>query len=125
MNNKDGEVGRTVKAEAEAAVRLRKPNRSQVRMLMQCPDDLVAPEHPVRVVAALVATLDLSRFCEPIKAREGQAGRDATDPQLLVSVWVYGCIRGIGSGRGLARRGSAEGGGAPRCVGSGRVGGEH
>ena len=113
MNNKDGEVGRTVKAEAEAAVRLRKPNRSQVRMLMQCPDDLVAPEHPVRVVAALVATLDLSRFCEPIKAREGQAGRDATDPQLLVSLWLYGCIRGIGSARELARRCSAEEGSAP------------
>src|ERR1035441_7716206 len=53
---------------------------------------------------ALVETLDLSRFCESIKAREGVAGRDATDPRLLVGVWVYACIRGIGSAQELARR---------------------
>src|SRR3989442_14304922 len=75
MNNKDGEVGRTVKAEAEAAVRLRKPNRSQGRMLMQCPDDPVAPGHPVRGGGAVGAAPDLSRFCQPVKARGGQAGR--------------------------------------------------
>jgi transposase len=70
----------------------------------QCADDLVGPTHPVRTVAAVVATLDLCAFREPIKAREGVAGRDATDPQLLVSLWLYGCIRGIGSARELARR---------------------
>src|SRR5208282_3557352 len=41
---------------------------------------------------------------EPIKAREGLAGRDATDPRLLVALWLYACIRGIGSARELARR---------------------
>ena len=43
-------------------------------------------------------------FCQPIKAREGVAGRDATDPKLLVALWLYACIRGIGSGRELARQ---------------------
>lgn len=52
----------------------------------------------------MVAQLDLSAFHEPIKAREGVAGRDATDPELLVSFWLYACIRGIGSARELARR---------------------
>lgn len=70
----------------------------------QCPDDLVAATHRVRTVAAVVAKLDLSAFQEPIKAREGVAGRDATDPELLVSLWLYACIRGIGSARELARR---------------------
>ena len=32
------------------------------------------------------------------------AGRDATDPRLLVALWLYACIRGIGSARELARR---------------------
>jgi transposase len=106
MSDKDEEVGGAVKSE----VRLRKPDRMQVQVLVQCPDALVPPTHPVRAVAALAATLDLSGFCEPIKAREGSAGRDATDPQLLVSLWLYGCIRGIGSARELARRcGEAEG----------------
>src|SRR5258708_10565958 len=89
---------------AQAAVRLRKPERRQVAMVVQCPDDLVSASHPVRLVLAVVEKLDLSRFQEPIKAREGEAGRDATDPQLLVALWLYACMRGIGSARELARR---------------------
>ncbi len=86
------------------AVRVRVPERRQMAMVVQCADDLVAAQHPVRMVMALVETLDLTRFCEPIKARDGVAGRDATDPRLLVGLWLYACIRGIGSGRELARR---------------------
>lgn len=70
----------------------------------QCTDDLVGPHHTVRLIAALVDTLDVSGFCEPIKAREGEAGRDATDPRMLVALWLYACIRGLGSARELARR---------------------
>jgi transposase len=87
-----------------SAVRLRRPERRQVSMVIECPDDLVSADHPVRMVMAVVEKLDLSLFHEPIKARAGQAGRDATDPQLLVALWLYGCIRGIGSARELARR---------------------
>jgi transposase len=91
-------------SEAKAAVRLRTPERRQMAMVVQCPDDLVSAMHPVREVMKVVESLDLSRFCEAIKAREGLAGRDATDPQLLVALWLYACIRGIGSARELARR---------------------
>ncbi len=98
----DSEVRAT--AEWRGAVWLRVPERRQVAMVVQCPDDLVGAGHPVRTVMALVETLDLSRFAEPIKAREGVAGRDATDPRLLVGLWLYACIRGIGSARELARR---------------------
>jgi transposase len=73
-------------------------------MVVQCADDLVPAQHAVRMVAALVETLDVSGFAEAIKAREGVAGRDATDPGLLVGLWLYACIRGIGSARELARR---------------------
>jgi transposase len=109
MKDKDGQVS----GAAGGGVRLRKPDRSQVAWTMRCPDDLVAAGHPVRRVEALVAKLDLSGFCEPIKAREGRAGRDATDPHLLVSLWLYGCVRGIGSARELARRCSEEEGSRP------------
>lgn len=71
-----------------SSVRLRRPDRRQVAMLIQCPDDLVVPSHPVRMVMAVVEKLDLDRFHEPIRARAGQAGRDATDPQLLVALWL-------------------------------------
>ena len=85
-------------------VRLRTPERQQMGWVAQCADDLVPAEHPVRMVMAVVEKLDLWRFCEPIRAREGQAGRDATDPRLLVGLWLYASIRGIGSARELARR---------------------
>ncbi len=90
--------------EFKPSVRLRTPERRQMAMVVQCPDDLVGAVHPVRMVMAVVEKLDVSQFCEPIKAREGMAGRDATDPRLLVALWLYACIRGIGSARELARR---------------------
>jgi transposase len=87
-----------------SAVRLRVPERGQMAWVAQCPDDLVSADHRVRLVAAVVEKLDLSGFEESIRARAGAAGRDATDPRLLVGLWLYACIRGIGSARELARR---------------------
>ena len=97
-------MSETQAEEVVGAVRLRRADRNQMAMVVQCPDDLVSPTHPVRMVLSVVEKLDLSRFQESIKAREGEAGRDATDPQLLVALWLYACIRGIGSARELARR---------------------
>lgn len=98
MGNGESVIG------AKGAVRLRKPERRQLAMVTQCADDLVRALHPVRTVMGVVERLDVSGFCEPIRAREGVAGRDATDPRLLVGLWLYGCVRGIGSARELARR---------------------
>ena len=82
MSDAEAEVGREAR-EAEAPVRLRRPERRQMAMVVQCPDDWVGPTHPVRMVMAVVEKLDLSRFCEPIKARDGVAGRDACAPQKV------------------------------------------
>jgi len=99
------------KGEAEAEsegpqgpLRLRQPQRNQTLLVAQCLDDVVVADHPVRMVAAVVERLEVSKFCKPIKAREGVVGRDATDPRLLIALWLYACIRGIGSARELARR---------------------
>jgi transposase len=85
-------------------VRLRRPDRSQVTMRFGCDDDLIPATHAARTIWSVVESLDLSAFHKPIKARDGVAGRDATDPALLVALWLYACIRGIGSARELARR---------------------
>jgi transposase len=90
--------------QCQSAVRLRTPERRQMEMMPRCVDDLVSPTHPVRQIMEVVEHLDLSAFCQPIKAREGVAGRDATDPKLLVALWLYACVRGIGSARELARQ---------------------
>jgi transposase len=52
----------------------------------------------------LVGRLDLSRYYAGIAAVEGRAGRDRTDPQVLISLWLYAYSRGISSAREVARR---------------------
>ena len=87
----------------EADPRLRRPDRSQV-LLQPCElDELLAPDHDARMIWKVVTTLDLSEFYEPIRARGSAPGRSATDPQLLVALWLYATKNGVGSGRELAR----------------------
>ena len=104
VGDKEGSAPKEGAPACKSAERLRTPQRLQTEMRVCCPDDLVAEAHPVRAVAKAVAKLDLSQFYEPIKAREGVHGRDATAPELLVGLWLYATIRGIGSARELARR---------------------
>ena len=104
MGGSETPVGREGLPRAGGTVRLRRPERRQMAMVVQCPDDLVSATHAVRRVAQVVEHLDVSGFYTPIKAREGVAGRDATDPKLLISLWLYACVRGIGSAHELARQ---------------------
>jgi transposase len=89
--------------EAKSPVRLRQPDRSQLEWKAACCEDLIPQGHQARVIWSVVQTLDLSAFCEPIRARDGVCGRDATDPALLSALWLYGITRGVGSARELAR----------------------
>lgn len=84
-------------------VRLRRPDRSQMVMALRSPDDLIPEGHRARLIWRVVQALDLSAFHAPIKARAGACGRDATDPALLVCLWLYATVRGVGSARELGR----------------------
>jgi transposase len=83
--------------------RLRLPQRDQVEFRWASLDQLLDPDHPVRTVWAAVCALDLSAWLDEVKAVEGHVGRDATDPRLLVALWVYATLKGIGSARELDR----------------------
>lgn len=83
--------------------RLRLADRQQVVLAMQCADDLVEADHAVRILWEVVCRLDLSQFYQPIRARDGEAGRDATDPRLLVALWLYAATDGVGSAREVSR----------------------
>jgi transposase len=83
--------------------RLRLPVRDQVEFRWASLDQLLEEDHPARTVWAAVRSLTLSDWLTEIKAIEHHVGRDATDPRLLVAVWVYATIKGIGSARELAR----------------------
>jgi len=46
----------------------------------------------VRVIWQVVERLDLSAFYAPIAARGSEPGRAATDPKLLVGLWLYAAV---------------------------------
>jgi transposase len=91
---------------AQAAVgrpRLRVPHRDQIEMHWASLDELLEPDHRARLVWMAVAGLRLDCWLKEIKAVEGNVGRDASDPRLLVALWVYATLEGVGSARELAR----------------------
>jgi len=67
-------------------------------------EKLIDDEHSARSIWTLVGRLDLSLYYAQIDAVEGRAGREHTDPQLLISLWLYAYSRGISSARELARQ---------------------
>ncbi len=83
--------------------RLRHPIRDQVEMRWASLDELLEGDHPARVVWAAVCKLDLKAWLSEIKAVERHVGRDATDPRLLVALWTFATLKGIGSARELER----------------------
>jgi transposase len=83
--------------------RLRVPHRDQVEFTWSSLEERLDPESPARAVWALVCRLDLDAWLADIKAVEGHVGRDATDPRLLVALWVFATLKGIGSARELER----------------------
>src|SRR5262245_15785988 len=83
------------------APRLRYANRQQVEMRTCALDALLAEDHPARAVWAFVEGLDLSDLLGKIKAVAGKAGASATDPRILLALWLYATLRGVGSAREL------------------------
>src|SRR5262249_18696923 len=86
-----------------ASPRLRRPDRQRLVVRPRTFDELVPEDHPVRAVWALVLRWDLTLFLQGIRARGERPGRAATDPQLLIALWLYATIEGLGCGRQLAR----------------------
>ena len=83
--------------------RLRQPDRTRVAPRVLSLDQLLPDDHPARVVWDFVAHLDLRPLYDRIRAVEGRPGRDANDPQILLALWLYATLRGVGSARELDR----------------------
>lgn len=86
---------------AERKLRLKAIDRQQTVLRVIDPERLVEEDHPVRAIWELLGRLDLSPFYEGIKAVEGVAGRDRSDPQVLIAVWLYAISRGVRAAREL------------------------
>ena len=78
----------------ETPVRLRTAERSQVDWRPLAIDQLIPKDHWVRLVWAHILTLDVSSLHADIAAREGQPGRNATDPRILLCLWIAALVEG-------------------------------
>ena len=109
------DLGPTTEAtpQGESRPRLRYANREQATMRVCALDELIPLDHQVRIVWEYVDGLDLSLLLSRIQATEARAGAPATDPRILMTLWLYATLRGIGSARELDRRCDAAVGEVP------------
>jgi transposase len=85
---------------AKPAPRLRCADR-QILVPAMPLEDLLTPDHHARTVWDFVQGLDLAPLVDAIRAVEGGPGRPATDPRILVALWLFATVEGVGSARAL------------------------
>jgi transposase len=85
------------------APRVKRADRSQLELRPFDLESTLTEGHTARLVWDFVLGLDLSVLYNKIRATEGQVGRSAIDPVILMSLWMYATIDGVGSARALAR----------------------
>ena len=88
---------------SERAPRLLVPQRNQIELRPVDLEATLAPEPPARSVWAFVEGLDLSALYGDIGSVEGRARRAAIDPRILMALWLYATIDGVGSAREIER----------------------
>jgi len=97
------EPSATATPSPSGGIRVKEPVRNQAEMMVRDLDSLIADDHPVRSIWAFLSQLDLSAFYSCIRAALDKPGRPASDPQVLLALWVYATVEGLGSARRLAR----------------------
>src|SRR5574338_248503 len=79
------------------------PNRGQMELRASDLESLLPEGHRARLVWAYVERQDLSRFYAGIRAAEGGVGRAAIAPEILLALWLYATLDGVGSAREVSR----------------------
>src|SRR4051812_10631586 len=85
------------------APRLRKAERRQVGLRPISLEDLLPADHRARFVWSFAERLDLSALYGAIKAVEGHPGHPPAAPRILLALWLYATVEGVGSARELDR----------------------
>ena len=88
---------------AAHAQRIARAVRDQIELVPQSLEDRVAADHPVRAIWAMLERLDLRAFSTKMRAAVDGPGRPASDPRVLLGLWMLATVEGIGSARRLAR----------------------
>jgi transposase len=82
-----------------AGLRLETAERRQVGFQQSSLDELLAADHRAREVWGYVEGLDLSAFYARVRTTVQASGRPAIDPAILVALWLYATLEGVGSAR--------------------------
>jgi transposase len=85
------------------APRLRRAERRQVSLRSSSLEDLLPADHRARFVWSFAERLDLSALYGAVKAVEGHPGHPPADPRILLALWLYATVEGVGSARELDR----------------------
>src|SRR5947208_8521249 len=78
-------------------------DRTQILLRTTDVESLIAEDHPARAIWIFLSRVDLSKFSEEQRAVEGDVGRSAISPHLLLSIWIYSYTRGVSSARQISR----------------------
>jgi transposase len=87
----------------KGAPRVQSAVRNQVELRACDLDSTLPADHQARAVWAFVQSLDLQALYARIRAVEGSVGRAPIDPAILMSLWLYATLDGVGSARELDR----------------------
>lgn len=90
-------------AKTGGAARVMSPQRNQVELRAVDLESLLAADHPARTVWAFVQSMDLAPLYARIKSVAGRGGAPAIDPAILVALWLWATVDGVGSAREVDR----------------------
>jgi transposase len=85
------------------AQRIMRAAREQIELVPRSLEETVAEDHAARAIWALLEQLDLSGFYTRIRAAIDGPGRPASDPRVLLGLWMLATVEGVGSARRLER----------------------
>jgi hypothetical protein len=83
-----GSAGPSCPVQPERDVRVKRAQRGQITWGRVDLDAEVPADHEVRAIAAVVDKLDLRGLYAEVRARGEIAGAPATDPKILLGLWV-------------------------------------
>lgn len=96
-------VPRGARCEPGGAPRVMSPQRNQIELRPVDLESLLAHDHPARTVWAFVQALDLAPLYGRIRSVAGRGGAPAIDPAILVALWLWATVDGVGSAREIDR----------------------
>jgi len=84
-------------------LKIKHPCRTQIEMNYFSLDERLPHDHKARAVWDFVRQMDTSILFEKVKSHKGAAGQQATSPEVLLALWIYGITEGTYSARKISR----------------------